>query len=230
VYFSALFRMNDLGFGAWNEASSQIGALTAPDNQSFRLQVMAQGSSSNGYFLGVQKGGTGVSSTYDLSTLHSVGETVFLAGMYDFTVSPNEVLLWINPAPTNFGAVSAPPALLVANTGTDGFAIDRFNMRQNTAASVPAAMQWDELRIGLTWASVTPPRIPQAATFVRLANGTFQFSYTNITAVSYNVYASTNLVDWTSLGAATQTFPGVYQFNDAGAMNFQRRFYQLRSQ
>jgi hypothetical protein len=40
-------------------------------------------------------------------------------------------------------------------SGSDG-SIDRFNIRQNTAASVPAAMQWDELRIGTSWASVTP--------------------------------------------------------------------------
>jgi hypothetical protein len=43
-------------------------------------------------------------------------------------------------------------------------AIDRFNMRQNTAASVPVNIQWDELRFGRSWASVTPagalPPIP----------------------------------------------------------------------
>src|SRR5439155_18733680 len=32
VYFSALFRVNDLGFGAWSGASSIVGALTATNN------------------------------------------------------------------------------------------------------------------------------------------------------------------------------------------------------
>jgi hypothetical protein len=102
-------------------------------------------------------------------------------------------------------------------------------MRQNTAASVPAAMQWDELRLGTTWSSVTPPRIPRLANFTRLSNGTIQFAYTNITAVNYNVYASSNLLTWASLGAATQISPDIYQFNDTAATNYQRRFYQLRS-
>src|SRR6185369_7864255 len=70
---------------------------------------------------------------------------------------PNVVSLWIDPSPSTFGAAVDPATgFITATTGTDGFTIDRFNMRQNTAASVPAAMQWDELRVGGTWASVTP--------------------------------------------------------------------------
>src|SRR5262249_29775196 len=73
-------------------------------------------------------------------------------------VTPNAVTLWINPSASTFGAASEPATgQLSANTGVDGFAIDRFNMRQNTATTVPANMQWDELRVGGSWASVTPP-------------------------------------------------------------------------
>jgi len=39
IYFSGLFRMASAGFGVWNGAATQVGALTAPDNTSFRLQV-----------------------------------------------------------------------------------------------------------------------------------------------------------------------------------------------
>jgi hypothetical protein len=228
VYFSALFRVNDLGYGVWNGLSTQVGALTATDNQAFRLAVMIKSSSPVGYVFGVQKG-AGSTTTFDSMEYHA-GDTVFLAGKYDFTVSPNQVSLWINPPSTNFGATSEPSTILTTTTGVDGYAIDRFNMRQNTIASVPAAMQWDELRIGTTWASVTPSRVPRLAGFTRLANGTFQFPYTNSTALNYNVYASTNLMDWITLGVATQISPGIYQFNDASAPNYERRFYQLRSQ
>src|SRR6185503_1453698 len=41
-YFSALFRMNDLGYGAWNGLSSQVGALTATNNTSFPFAVMVK--------------------------------------------------------------------------------------------------------------------------------------------------------------------------------------------
>src|SRR5205814_1599717 len=100
------------------------------------------------YVIGVQKGGTGATATYGATEYHA-GDTIFLVGKYDFTVSPNVVSLWVNPSPSSFGAALEPASGSVsASNGTDGFGIDRFNMRQNTAASVPAAMQWDELRIG----------------------------------------------------------------------------------
>jgi hypothetical protein len=62
-----------------------------------------------------------------------------------------------------------------------------------------------------------------------LGNGAFQFAYTNGTGQPGSVYASTNLVGWTPLGAPLQIAPGVFQFTDTTATNYPRRFYQLRS-
>lgn len=226
VYFSALFRINELG--AWNGASSQVGALTAPDNVSFRLAVLARAAAS-GYNIGVQKGGTGVTAIFG-SREHSPGETIFLVGKYDFTASPNLVSLWTNPSPATFGASVEPPnGFISASTGVDGFAIDRFNFRQNTATSVPAAMQWDELRIGRTWADVTAAPLPILRDVRKLSNGAFQFSYANASARSYSVHASTNLIDWIPVGAAVEISPGIYQFTDPDATDFPQRFYRLRS-
>src|SRR2546421_3653077 len=84
VYFSALFRINDLGFGAWNGAGSILGALTATDNTSFRLQVVVKSNSPSGYLIGTQKSGAGATTTLDI-TERQAGETIFLAGRYDFT-------------------------------------------------------------------------------------------------------------------------------------------------
>jgi hypothetical protein len=131
------------------------------------------------------------------------------------------------------GVVAEPgTGFIRATNGTDGFTIDRFNMRQNAAtgsSSVPASIQWDELRFGLTWASVTPPAPPAMLTNLkRLGNGAFQFGYTN-NGLSYSVYASTNLIQWGSIGAATQSLFGLYQFTDTNATKYPRRFYQLRS-
>ncbi len=227
LYFSALFRINDLG-SVWNGAASQVGALTANDNTSFRLAVMVK-SAPAGYVIGVQKGGTGVTSTFGSTEFHA-GETVFLVGKYDFTISPNMVSLWINPSPSTFAAIAEPGSgALSATTGLDGFAIDRFNMRQNTTTSVPAAMQWDELRIGGSWADVTPPQPPVMGDVRLLGNGSFQFGYTNGSARSYSIRASSNLAEWEPIGSATEVAPGVYQFTDQTAPAYQRRFYQLRS-
>jgi hypothetical protein len=189
---------------------------------------MVQSNSPSGYVFGVQKSGTGAVTTFD-TTAHHAGETVFLVGKYDFTVTPNAVSLWINPNPATLGLAAEPAnGFISATTGTDGFILDRFNMRQNTASSVPAAMQWDELRIGITWASVTPRQFVRLTGLQRLANGAFQFGYTNSSGLAGSVYASTNLANWAAIGAATQASPSVYQFTDTAATNFPRRFYELR--
>ncbi|MGZ4965335.1 MAG: hypothetical protein ACXWC8_22495, partial [Limisphaerales bacterium] len=155
MYFSALFRINEFSTN-WNQTGTQVGALTAADNLSFRLQVMVKGNSASGYVFGVQKGGSGAIVTYDTTT-HYVGDTIFLAGKYDFTTTPNTVTLWINPDSSTFGSISPDSShYVVSSAGPDNLVIDRFNMRQNTAATLPANMQWDELRIGLSWADVTP--------------------------------------------------------------------------
>jgi hypothetical protein len=227
LYFSALFRINDLG-ATWNGASSQVGAFTAPDGASFRLAVMVK-SAPTGYSIGVQKGGTGATATFGSAEFHA-NDTVFLVGKYDFTVSPNSVSLWINPSASTFGAAAEPASgFVAATTGVDGLAIDRFNMRQNTATSVPASMDWDELRIGRSWSDVTPPAPPVLTDVRKLETGAFHFGYVNGSARTYSVHASTNLADWLPIGSAMETSPGIFEFNDPAAISFPRRFYQLRS-
>lgn len=162
LYFSALMRLNKVGYGIWNGSPSQLGALTAPDNTSFRLQVVAYAWTNDGsYSIYLEKGGTG--AYYAYATDAYQGDTVFLVGKYDFTVSPNQVSLWVNPSPYYFGKDIEPPPLTVNDGGPDTVqAIDRFNIRQNTTTSVPPNIQWDELRFGRTWASVTPAGAPVA--------------------------------------------------------------------
>jgi hypothetical protein len=230
LYFSALFRINNLGYGAWNGASSYAGALCATDNTSFKLGVMVRSNSPAGYVFGVQKSGTGATTTFDTTEYHA-GDTVLMVGRYDFTASPNTVALWLNPSASTFGSASDPTnGFISASTGQDGYILDRFNMRQNTAASVPAAMQWDELRVGTSWAVVTPrPSPPRLTIPVPLPTGAIQFAYTNTTGSNYTVYASSNLAAWTVLGAAAQLTPGTFQFTDLTATNYPRRFYRLHS-
>jgi hypothetical protein len=67
----------------------------------------------------------------------------------------------------------------------------------------------------------------------RLGGGGFQFSFSNVTGEGFTALASTNLLvptsNWTILGAVTEISPGQFQFTDAQAANFSRRFYRVRS-
>jgi len=235
IYFSGLFRMNDLGYGFWSGQPSIVGGLTATNNTSFEAQVVVKSNSPSGYIIGTARSGTGTSNVFDATERH-IGETIFLVGKYDFTANSNAASLWINPSVSTFGAATEPnTGFIMSTNGTDNLTIDRFNMRQNAAtgsSSLPASMQWDELRFGLTWADVTPPGPPPPVTLIGLAklpNGAFQFAYTNSSSITFTVFGSTNLLNWQSIGVATQISAGVYQFTDGAATNLSRRYYQLRS-
>jgi hypothetical protein len=76
----------------------------------------------------------------------------------------------------------------------------------------------------------TPPPVIRLTAFNKLPNGSFQFGYANAdTSRAYLVYASSNLLNWSSIGAATQASPNFYQFTDSPAPNTPVRFYQVRA-
>jgi hypothetical protein len=76
-----------------------------------------------------------------------------------------------------------------------------------------------------------PPVPPYLILPGRLANGSFQFAFTNSSGALFTVVASTNLAlplsNWTTLGGITEIAPGQFQFTDPQATNFARRFYRV---
>jgi len=66
-----------------------------------------------------------------------------------------------------------------------------------------------------------------------LANGSFQFSWTNSPGSINIVLATTNLAtalsNWTVLGGVTESSAGHFQFIDLQAAGSARRFYRVRS-
>jgi hypothetical protein len=78
--------------------------------------------------------------------------------------------------------------------------------------------------------------VPQPATLTtpaRLADGSFQFTFTNSVGALFGVLASTNLslprTNWMAPGGIAEISPGRFQFTDSAATNTPQRFYQLRS-
>ena len=61
----------------------------------------------------------------------------------------------------------------------------------------------------------------------RLLDGSFQFSLSGAPAGAYDLQASTNLVDWTTI-QTNNPFPGTVIITDTNAVHFERRFYRAR--
>jgi len=104
-----------------------------------------------------------VGTTYDIALTnassgsgfvgnYSIGDSVFIVMSYD--IDSGAINGWVNPAGTDFGG-SAPAALLTDTDATPDTLIDRFALRQDSTNETPA-MTIDELRIGTSWADVTP--------------------------------------------------------------------------
>ena len=83
----------------------------------------------------------------------------------------------------------------------------------------------------MTVTPVPPPIVLTNPT--KLADGTFQFSFTNAPGAPFTVFGTTNpalaFSNWTTLPGLTEAPPGQFQFTDSQATNILRRFYRVSS-
>ena len=70
---------------------------------------------------------------------------------------------------------------------------------------------------------------PTISTYELLGTGQLRLQFDGPAGSSYTVLVSTNLIDWTPLGPATEATPGHFEFTDADAAGQPTRFYRLRS-
>lgn len=94
----------------------------------------------------------------------SVGQTVFFVGSHQvINGSSNDVAkLWINPDPETFGSATPPEPNVVVTQVAAGGGNEVGNIRTfflRDGATSPKTALFDELRVGLSWASVTDPTV-----------------------------------------------------------------------
>jgi alpha-tubulin suppressor-like RCC1 family protein len=77
--------------------------------------------------------------------------------------------------------------------------------------------------------NVLPQPLLQSAGFSPGPNGGFALSFSGFSNANYGVQASTNLINWSRLGNATQLSPGEFLFLDGSATNRPERYYRLIS-
>ena len=65
---------------------------------------------------------------------------------------------------------------------------------------------------------------------IRLANGRVQLEIVGEADERFTIQASTNLLDWETIGVATNNAGGQFEFEDAQAAHFFNRYYRIVSQ
>ena len=93
----------------------------------------------------------GSSASTFTTTSYNVGEPIFVVMSYN--VETGVLNAWINPASGDLGG--SAPAVTLTDTDASPGNISRFAFRQDSNGETPD-MTVDELRIGTTWADVTP--------------------------------------------------------------------------
>jgi hypothetical protein len=174
VFYSFGFKVTDLGSlgtsggfvaGFNNASGDQAGTPTVV---STALMMRSISGDPGGFNLGVRKG-TGTPA-WSPTAFH-LNDVIFVVGSYTFQTgsSTDDIAsLWLNPDASTFGLGAAPSTTLnhtgVADINAPGIASLTFWRRGNANLTLePAAMIADEIRVGTTWADVTPIPEPGSA-------------------------------------------------------------------
>jgi len=156
VYYSFILKVTDLT--AATEALGGYFIGFAYDNTNFGATVWTKRVDDNSYLIGINSR-TNTSATKFTTDSYSKDAEVFIVVSYEVVDGTgNDVAkIWINPASQDFGAASEPASTLsITNTdGTDLTSVKRIFIRQDSNTETPG-IELDELRVGDTWAQVTP--------------------------------------------------------------------------
>jgi len=161
-YYSMIVRLADItGLSSsgvfWAGFNNSSGTQsTTPTSVGTRLIAK---SVSGGFQLGLDKSSGSPANFTFYPTVFTPNDTIFVVGSYTFntgTTSDDLSQTWINPPASSFGQASVPPPDLTSTNGGDLSQLASFVLF-NRISTEPPLIYADELRVGASWASVTPP-------------------------------------------------------------------------
>jgi hypothetical protein len=188
VYYSLAFRIDDLSSlavdGGMVAAFTNVeptGSIGNPSVNPAGLFIKADPGNAGRYFIGLGKTLAGATGANYTAASYAVGDTQFVVGRYtlfDGATTDDVAAMFVNPSPSTFGG--AAPLLVDLQNGPGGNdtpaannAVRGFTLRQSGAANgqnVANLIIADEIRVGTTYADVTPPvPEPSAAMLAGLA-------------------------------------------------------------
>ena len=164
-YYSFLLKVSDT-LGLSNAANGDyftgFGATTGTALTNLAARTSIKKAPGNNFWLGILNTSGGTVTTTFSPASYPVGTTLFVVLKLNNTTTPISASLYVNPTP------GAPPPVATATNaqGTSTFAnfASIYFRQAGTATSGTGNLQIDELRVGSTWASVTPAGIAPCQT------------------------------------------------------------------
>jgi pectate lyase len=151
IYFSYLLHITDAS--TYDANYEVISELALGGNYMCAVYMKDNGGSAHNLKFGIRRA-TGGSPSGSNTTPPSNAPSVFIVGKYEVSTSGNDIAkLWVNPSSANFGATEPAADVQSTSGGSDaanGTVFGGFRFTAGIGAEI------DSLRIGRTWADVTP--------------------------------------------------------------------------
>jgi len=151
--------------------------------------------------------------------------------LYQYNAGQRGAVISSNNTPVTdvSGRVLFAPALNTTGTPHATFAV---SASDGEASSSPAMITINVVlpsapQISAAHSVMMPIAKPQLSLSSSNGQDSFGFSFVGYSNLTYQVWASSNLVQWSLLGPATPSTNGWFQFMDAHATNWPQRFYRL---
>ena len=184
VFFSFALQVTSLT-GFTTTASASFMSLQATGNSTTNkagifMAPVIEGGVTTGYTLNINKLNNAIPGGSPSNVTLQAGTTYFIVGSYQIVSggANDAVSLWVAPASSSFGG-AAPTASVSVTSGTDLATTTGLNniiIQQTTGSALLPSLLIDELRVGTTWADVTPvfSSVPEPASAAALF-GVFAF-------------------------------------------------------
>jgi len=210
IFTSFLFSVNDMTT-VTNSNGGYFVVLAEPSG-SFRARLWLKPNDTDAtkFNIGLSSGSSASNYT---TTSYAASDQIFVVMSYSTT--DNEINLWVNPAASTFEATSGTPDITIDGATAS---VGRFLLRQDSSSETPS-VNFDELRIGSNWASVTPKGETASGNIVTpltsatwsgfintfsIADGSYQFGFSypvdqmKTTITSSSVTLQPNFAIWTA--------------------------------
>ena len=203
VYCSFLLKVTSIG--TLNTTGGYTVALTDATT-GFASTIWIRLSGTSDFNIGLNPRTTGANTTWLSNTLTLNTTYLVVLSLEAVSGLANDVSkIWLNP--TSLGGTEPTADASATNTtGTDLLTIQRVLLRQpGNATEAPAALEIDEMRVGTTWADVTPSgaaTAPGAPSITSIAPGDGQLTVNFTTPSSDGGSTITNYQYSTDNGAS----------------------------